>query len=250
MVGVAKGRSGSGAERADRTDPGGDSREGATLLGLQMGAGRREALAVRVLGLTGNIACGKSSVAAALRQLGARTIDADTVVHGLYRRGTDTYRLVVERFGEAVAGEDGVRRAELAKRVFGDPAAMADLEALVHPAVIAEVRRLLDAPGQEPAAVIEAIKLVEGETAALVEALWIVTASRESQLRRIAASRAISEADALRRIRAQSSPHEKAKLFAEKRPGAPVVYIENDGPFQDTRRRVEEEWQMFLRGRA
>ena len=200
---------------------------------------------MRVLGLTGNIASGKSTVAEILAGLGARVIDADRLVHGLYRAGTPTSEAIVDRFGSKVAGRGEIDRAALGEMVFGDPGAMAALEAIVHPAVAAEIRRMLQQPGNVPATVIEAIKLVESETVALVDELWIVTASREVRLKRLAESRGLESGEAAKRVDSQSSAKAKARLFKRRRPGAPVVLIDNDGDIDRTRNAVLEAWRAF-----
>src|SRR3954466_814816 len=97
-----------------------------------------------VIGLTGNIACGKSSVGAVLRELGAEYVDADGIVHTLLGAGSPVAARVIQRFGPAVALADGaVDRRALGERVFRDPAALADLESILHPEVRAEIERRL-----------------------------------------------------------------------------------------------------------
>jgi dephospho-CoA kinase len=101
---------------------------------------------IYVIGLTGNIATGKSTVAAMLAQLGAQVIDADALAHQVMRAGTPAWHQIVERFGREILEEDGeIDRSRLGAQAFADPAAMACLEAIVHPAVIAEAERLLQA---------------------------------------------------------------------------------------------------------
>ncbi len=91
-----------------------------------------------VLGLTGNIACGKSTVLNELQRLGAAVLDADAVVHRLLRRGTPVHAAVVAAFGPGILAADGeIDRRALGAIVFADAAALAHLEALVHPAVLA-----------------------------------------------------------------------------------------------------------------
>ena len=93
-----------------------------------------------IIGLTGNIACGKSTVLAMLRARGAATLDADLLVHEMYEPGDPVYYAVIDAFGSDILGQDAVidRRA-LGRKVFGVPAALARLEAITHPAVIARI---------------------------------------------------------------------------------------------------------------
>ena len=203
---------------------------------------------MRVLGLTGNIASGKSTVTGILAEFGVRVIDADRLVHGLYRSGTTTFRVVVDRFGAEVAGVGQIDRAALGEIVFADPAAMADLEAIVHPAVAAKTLRLLEAPSDAPATAIEAIKLVESEMVSLLDELWIVTASRDVRLRRLVESRSLESGEATNRMDSQSSADEKSRLFKSRRPGKPVVLIGNDGDLDRTRNAVIDAWRAFIGG--
>ncbi|MFN2229888.1 MAG: dephospho-CoA kinase, partial [Anaerolineae bacterium] len=114
-----------------------------------------------LIGLTGNIATGKSVVAQMLSELGARVIDADKVAHEVMAPGAPAYDAVVDAFGPAVLAPDGtIDRGKLGGIVFRDPTALQRLEAAVHPATIAEVTlRILQAT--EPVVVVEAIKLIE-----------------------------------------------------------------------------------------
>ncbi|HTC85700.1 MAG TPA: dephospho-CoA kinase, partial [Candidatus Acidoferrum sp.] len=160
--------------------------------------------AVRI-GLTGPIGCGKSTVAGWLAELGAETIDADEVARELTAAGEPATGEIIGRFGERVKAPDGgLDRAALATIVFSDPAALRDLEAIVHPAVrqriLSEVE-LADADGAG-SIVIEAIKLVEGGLAALCDEVWLVTCEPGEQRSRLL-GRGAAEDDADRRIAAQ-----------------------------------------------
>ena len=114
------------------------------------------------IGLTGNIACGKSTVGRLLVARGAEYIDADRLVHALMKPGTPENAQIVERFGPEVRAADGrIDRPRLGSIVFADPAALKDLEAILHPGVRAEIRRRL-AASTAPVIVVDAIKLFEG----------------------------------------------------------------------------------------
>ena len=163
----------------------------------------------RIIGLTGNIATGKSEVGRMLRQLGARLVDADALVHQLMRRGGPVYQAIVDEFGVEMVGQDGeIDRARLGAIVFAAPMALARLEAIVHPPVVARVAEIIQ-EAREPAVVIEAIKLIEGGQHEMCDELWVVTCPKEQQLARLMAQRGLSEAEALLRIEAQPPQKEK-----------------------------------------
>jgi dephospho-CoA kinase len=165
------------------------------------------------IGLTGPIGCGKSTVAGWLAELGARAIDADVVARDVTPPGSPELAAVVAAFGPGILRDDGsVDRAALGRIVFADPAALARLEAIIHPAVrprilaaIADAER--DGP---PAIVIEAIKLVEGGLAALCDEVWLVICDPAEQLDRLA-GRGESAADAKARIAAQAGIFERLR---------------------------------------
>jgi len=161
--------------------------------------------AVRI-GITGPTRCGKSTVA---RWLGERpgvvVIDADRVARDVLAAGTPETDAVYARFGDDLRRPDGeLDRAALGRIVFGDPAALRDLEAIVHPAVRPRILAEMDAAdaGGAVAVVIEAIKLVEGGLAELCDEVWLVTCGPEVQLERLV-GRGSGPDDARVRIAAQ-----------------------------------------------
>ena len=175
------------------------------------------------VGLTGGIASGKSTAAAALRDLGAAVFDADRIVADLYANGAPGAREVERLFGRAMLDERGaVSKARLAKLAFDDPAARRKLEAAIHPLVIAEVRRrFADAERSgAPAAVAEASQLLEGGYGAEFDRVVLVVAPVPLRLAR-AEARGLPRAEAERRIAAQI-PEARARALA-------TDVIENDG---------------------
>ena len=190
-----------------------------------------------VIGLTGPIGCGKSTVAGWLAELGARVIDADVVARDVTPPGSPELAAVVAEFGPGILRDDGsLDRRALGRIVFADPAALARLESIIHPAVrprilaaIADAER--EAP---PAIVIEAIKLVEGGLATLCDEVWLVTCEPAEQLPRLA-GRGESRTDAEARIAAQ------AGLVDRLRPLATRV-IDTSGSMATARSRVEAAW--------
>lgn len=196
-----------------------------------------------LIGLTGNIAVGKSTVVAMLQTLGAAVLDADAVVHQLQTPAGAAYAPIVDYFGLDVV-QGGVigaplDRAGLGRRVFADPNALKYLESIVHP--LARGTMLAWVEEQRTAgvavAVIDAIKLLEGGWARFCDAVWVVTASPEQQLTRLITQRGMSEADARQRIAAQGPP--EAKLAH-----ADVV-IDNSGTLNETQLQVVRAWEAI-----
>jgi dephospho-CoA kinase len=187
-----------------------------------------------LIGLTGNIGTGKSTVMKILRELGADSIDADRVAHEVIQPGGPAYLQVINAFGHAIVQSDGsLDRKQLGAIVFNDPERLQLLESLVHPAV---EENLLEHLRTTTAAVtvVEAIKLIEAGLTKFCREVWVVTSVKEVQLARLAETRGMSRAEAERRIGAQSVPTEKIKHAQ--------VVIENSGSMQTLRKTVEAEW--------
>jgi dephospho-CoA kinase len=186
-----------------------------------------------VIGLTGNIACGKSTVARMLADLGAQVIDADELVHDLEAPGTLTFAAIVERYQTSILHADGtLDRVRLGEIVFSDPKELAWIEGIIHPAVIAETERLISA-SESDVLVVEAVKLVEAGMRRLCDTMWIVICRPDAQLARLVA-RGTDETYARGRIAAQPDLAPKLAL-------ADVV-IENSGPLESTRAQVLAAW--------
>jgi dephospho-CoA kinase len=200
---------------------------------------------IYLIGLTGNIATGKSLVGRILGELGAHVIDADALVRDLQRQGTLVYAAIVAEFGPNILRADGaLDRDKLGAQVFSDPEALDRLEAIVHPAVGLEIeRRLSDLQRARPTsalrtvAVVEAIKLIEAGLHKRCNALWVVTSRPEVQLERLTRTRGLSEADARLRIEAQAPQSEKAALAD--------VLIENNGTLDSLREQVKRQWDQL-----
>jgi dephospho-CoA kinase len=163
-----------------------------------------------IIGLTGNIACGKSTVVQTLADAGVHTIDADAVTRHLQQPGQPVYDAIVAAFGTGILLPDGtLDRKALGAIVFADPVKLTCLEHLIHPVVRQHILDWLAAlPSGSPAvptiAVIDAIKLIESGWPAHCDAVWVVTAPRASQMSRLMQTRGLSEADAILRIDAQA----------------------------------------------
>lgn len=203
-----------------------------------------------LIGLTGNIACGKSTVVAMLRDLGAHVLDADGVTRQLQEPGTAVYDAIIDGFGPQVATMPGgpLDRRALGAIVFSDPAALSRLEAIVHPAVHKEIDGWLtnidlQASKQpdhaKPVAVIDAIKLLEVGWKASCDAIWVVSCLPEQQAARLMATRGMSEQEAWQRIHAQPPQSEKIAQ-------ADVV-IDNSGTLEQTALQVQAAWEAIKR---
>jgi len=162
-----------------------------------------------VIGLTGNIATGKSLVLRMLKELGVDTIDADDLVHVLMRRTGPLYDRIVAEFGRYILDEDfEIDRGRLGNIAFCDPQALAHLESITHPTVRREVDKLI-AGSKANVVAIEAIKLIESGMAEDCDAVWVVTAPEDIQLQRLMTKRKMTGPQAMLRIEAQSSEEEK-----------------------------------------
>ena len=187
-----------------------------------------------VIGLTGNIATGKSVVRKMLEHLGGYGIDADALAHRAIAKGAPGYPLVLRAFGEWALDEEGqIDRQKLAKIAFSDPMALERLEVIVHP-LVAQAIDLLIRRAKQSVVVIEAIKLLESDLAAGCDTIWVVDAPAELQIARLMHKRKMPEAAARQRIASQSP--QALKLRAAK------TMIRNNGSFENTWDQVQEAW--------
>jgi dephospho-CoA kinase len=195
------------------------------------------------IGLTGPIACGKSTVAGWLgERTGVVVIDADIVAREVLEPGEPALDAVIERFGGDLVRDDGsLDRGALGRKVFADPAALRDLEAIVHPAVRPRIVTAMDHAEIDGALaiVVEAIRLVEGGLAEMCDEVWLVTCERSVQRERLL-GRGTEAGDADQRIAAQ------AGLDARVRPAATRV-IDTSGEQARTRTIVDAAFDAVLR---
>src|SRR5262249_4948348 len=195
-----------------------------------------------VIGLTGGIGSGKSTVAAILAELGAPLIHADPGGHRRHRPGTGGVRPGAETFGPGVVAPDGsIDRRALGAIVFADEAALARLNAVVHPLIGEELRRrvaaaLDDADGRP--IVIEAAILLEAGWRDMMDRLWVVSVDRETAIARVAASRGVTRPEVERRIDAQMADEERRRLADR--------VIENRGTLAALRAEVERAWRELV----
>lgn len=195
-----------------------------------------------VIGLTGNIATGKSIVRRMLQELGASTVDADSLVHILQRPGTPVYKEIVETFGSFVQNKDAtINRKRLGDIAFSSPEALQALEAITHPAVRQHIERAVERAPTD-IVVIEAIKLIESGLASKCDAIWVVNASEDTQMLRLMTKRNMSSQMAMRRIKAQPSQ-------AEKLARANVI-IENNGDVIKTWNLVQQKFNEISKSKV
>ena len=187
-----------------------------------------------LIGLTGPMGAGKTTVAHMLRELGAKVLDADAIVHQEQSRCTVGYSAIVQRFGTKVLGGDKeIDRVKLAAEVFTDPSKLAALERIVHPRVISRVLEARSMLPDDAVLVIEAIKLLEGSVRTVCDEIWVVVAPRKAMLERLRA-RGVPEAEAEARLRHQRGEDDFR--------AAAHVVIDNAGDREGTRAQVEAAW--------
>ncbi len=199
---------------------------------------------MRTIALTGRIGSGKSTVAAVLASRGAAVIDADRIVHDLYRDDVELRNALEDRFGPNVMARDGVNRAALGEVVFADVVARRELEMLVHPRVHVRQELFLDRSRASGVAlaVIEAVKIVESGGSDRCDELWIVVADAEIVFGRLE-GRGMGRDEATRRMSSQGTAGTWIDHFvsASARLGKarPVVVIDNSSTLDSTSSQID-----------
>jgi dephospho-CoA kinase len=187
-----------------------------------------------VIGLTGNIAVGKSVVRQMAQHLGAFPIDADGLAHQAMAPGAPAFQPIVQTFGQFILdGEGRINRQMLGQIVFANPQALAKLEAITHP-VIRQAILALASRAKQKIVIVEAIKLLEGDLAEMVDEIWVVDAKPETQYKRLLEKRKMSPDEAKKRILAQNPQGDKLKRA--------TVVINNDGNVEETWKQVQTAW--------
>lgn len=189
-----------------------------------------------IIGLTGPIGCGKSTVAGWLGELGGAVIDADELAREVTAPGQPALNAIRDRFGDDVFQSSGaLDRAALGAVVFDDEAALRDLEAIVHPGVRTLVEERFERAAREgdPFIVVEAIKLIEGGLAARCDEVWLIECSASVQRDRLV-GRGMDAADADRRLAAQGSD------LAERLAPHATRRVDTSGTQEDVRESVED----------
>jgi dephospho-CoA kinase len=195
---------------------------------------------MRIVGLTGGIATGKSTVAALLRELGAHVIDADEIARAIVRPGEDAWREIVDFFGEEILRADKtIHRRKLRKRVFADRHAREQLESITHPRIRASVQERikdLEAQGVE-IAVYEAPLLFENRVHQWLRPVIVVSCDPQTQRGRLEKRDRLTSAEIQQHLDAQMPLAEKKKL-------ADYV-VENDGDFEELKTKVRDLWNKI-----
>jgi len=200
-------------------------------------AAAEDGVRTTIIGLTGPIGCGKTTVAGWLAERGAVIVDADVVAREVTAPGQPAHDAIISLFGDGVRATDStLDRAALGRVVFRDPVYLAQLEAIVHPVVRPRILELVAeaAKAGAPAVVVEAIKLVEGGLSTICDEVWLVTCDPVVQRERIV-DRGASRADADERMAAQAGMTDRLRPHATR-------VIDTSGPSADARARVAAAW--------
>ena len=195
---------------------------------------------MKVIGLTGGIGSGKSTVSKFLAHLGAVVIDADKVGHEVFKPGTKAWQEVVDAFGQGIISADGtIDRRKLGEIVFSNPGARAKLNQVMHPLIYEQVKSRMEEYGRKGAAIIivEAPLLLEVGWKSLVDEVWVTSASEATVIKRLKEQKGLPEAQSLARIRAQLTDEERIRQ-------ADVV-IDTDCALDELKERVEALWRKL-----
>lgn len=198
---------------------------------------------MKVIGLTGGIASGKSTVSILLKNKGAVIIDADEISRKVMEKGTKVFSEIVKYFGDKILGKDGnINRQKLGQIVFSNTDFLKVLNDITHPAIIYEIKKklaLLEKTG-EPVVVIDAALLLESGLNLLTDEVWVVAVSKETQLRRLMIrDNLIDKNQAIERIKSQMPQDEKLK-YANK-------VIDNDKDIEHTKKQVDNLWKELTK---
>lgn len=193
-----------------------------------------------VIGLTGNIATGKSVVRRMFEHLGAYTIDADALTHRTYSKGAPGYQQVIDTFGRWLVSKDGeIDRSKLGNLVFNDREAMRQLEGIVHP-LVRQAAEMLIKRARQQVVVIEAIKLLESDLRKVCDSIWVTNAPQEVQVERLIRKRGFSRERALERINMQSAQSAKVSLAN--------IVITNTGSYDSLWKQINAAWKEIVPG--
>ena len=196
---------------------------------------------MRIIGLTGGIASGKSTVAAVLEKLGAVIIDADLLAREVVAPGEPAYQALVEAFGTEILNADRtINREFLGRLVFADPEARRRLESITHPAIGRRAEERLADLGRSgtPVVFYMAPLLIEAGVTSRVDEIWVVYVDSETQVKRLMERDGSTRADALRKIATQM-PIDEKKKFGK-------VVIDNRGTPEETEQQVREIWEREI----
>lgn len=197
-------------------------------------------IATKVVGLTGGIATGKSTVSAMLEELGSVIIDADLIARKIVEPGEKAWKEIIDSFGREFLNQDGtINRQRLGELVFDNSADLEKLNRITHPLIVEEIRLAVAKWRQRKdkpiLLVIDAALLIEVKLHLLVEEVWLVKCNREEQIKRLMARNNLSYREALARIDSQMTIEEKEAYAHE--------VVDNSGSLSNTREQVNELWK-------
>lgn len=196
---------------------------------------------MRVIGLTGSIGSGKSTISQYLAELGAVIIDADKVGHEAFEPGTEAYKEVVATFGKDIVSPTGeIDRKKLGGIVFSNPEALDRLNKIMHARMRAMIEERIEKYRQQgvAAVVVEAAILIEADWTSMVDDVWVVVSPEAAVLKRLKEQRGQTEEQTLARIRTQLSNEIRLK-YAD-------VVINNDGNLDDVKLKVKKQWEKLI----
>lgn len=192
-----------------------------------------------LVGLTGGIGSGKSTVSALFEAKGAVIVDADAITRELQEPGTQVFAAMVERFGDGIVAPDGtLNRQAVADIVFNDKEALRDLGSIVHPEVGKEIARRIGDAGEGQVVILDVPLLVESGRDDMV-GIIVVDTPVDAAVERLVAQRGMSETDARARMANQASREDRLAKAA--------VVIDNSGSLDDLRRQVDDAWEWIQR---
>jgi dephospho-CoA kinase len=195
---------------------------------------------MKVIGLTGGIGSGKSTVSQCLAELGAVILDADKVGHEASKPDTEAWRDIVATFGEQVVAPGGeIDRKKLGEIVFSQPKALSQLNQIMHPRMYDMMRTQIEEYRRQGAdvVVLEAAVLMEANWTSLADEVWVTVASESAVLERLKQQRGLTEDQILARIHSQLPAEERGKHAA--------VVINNDGDLSEMQAKVKELWDRL-----
>lgn len=195
---------------------------------------------MKIIGLTGGIGSGKSTVSKFLADLGAVVIDADKVGHEVFKPGTKAWQEVVDAFGQGIISAGGtIDRRKLGEIVFSNPGARAKLNQVMHPLIYEQIKSRIEEYGRKGVDIIivEAPLLLEVGWKSLVDEVWVTSASEATVIKRLKEQKGLPEAQSLARIRAQLTDEERIRQ-------ADVV-IDTDCALDELKERVEALWRKL-----
>jgi len=194
----------------------------------------------KVIGLTGGIGSGKSTVSQCLAELGAVILDADKVGHEAFKPNTEAWREVVAAFGKQIIAPSGdVDRKKLGEIVFSQPDSLSRLNQIMHPRMYDMVKAQIEGYRRQgvDVVVLEAAILIEANWASLVDEVWVTVAREAAVLERLRQQRGLAEEQTLARIQSQLSAEERVK-HAD-------MIINNDGDLDEVKAKVEKLWERL-----